>query len=351
MDKSTNFKINKDNHYFFLIVLIIISLILVFILFKPFFVEIIIAAVLSSVFYKTYDWLRKILFGKKYLASFLMCFLLLLLVIIPATNLIIYAGKKAPLAFETFTNIMNQSEILQNDFLKKLNIPTINEEEIKKIIIDFTKNISDWLMSGATILIKGTTSFAFSLVAILLTMFFFFADGDKMIKKMVDWSPLPDKYDFEIIKKFKRVSYVTLVSIFVTAFAQGLIGALGFLIIGWPFLFVFIIMAFLSLIPYIGSSIFYIPVAIYLMITGNIWQAIFIIAWCWLVVSNVDELIRAYIIKGRSEVNPIFIIFSIMGGILVFGFWGVVIGPLIIALATTVLHIYEIERKQSKEQI
>lgn len=348
MDKPTNFRLNVKNHNFFLVLLVFISLSLVFILLKPFLVEIIISAVLSSVFYKIYARLTKILFNKKHLAAFLMCFLLLLLVIIPATNLIIYAGKKAPLAFDTLNSVLSQTEILRGDFLNKFISSGINEEEIKNFVISVTKGISDWFVGGATVIIKGTTSFIFSLVIILLTMFFFFVDGDKMIKKMVDWSPLPDNYDFEIIKKFKRVSYVTLISIFVTALAQGLIGSLGFLIIGWPFIFVFVIMAFLSLIPYIGSSIFYVPVAIYLMISGNIWQGVFIIAWCWLVVSNVDELIRAYIIKGRSEVNPIFIIFSIMGGILLFGFWGVVIGPMIIALAATILHIYELERKMEK---
>lgn len=345
-----NSNFNKIDYKYFLFFLILISLFLVFVLFRPFFVEIIIATVLSSVFYKLYLKLKKILFNKSYLASFIMCLLLLLLVIIPIINLIIYAGKKAPAAFNVVNNILSNTEIIEGQLLEKLDLSIINENEIKKLIIDLTKNISDWLVSGATTFVKGTTNFIFSLVIILLTMFFFFVDGDKMIKKLVLWSPLPNKYDFELIKKFKQVSYITLVSIFVTALAQGLMGAVGFLLIGWPFIFVFIIMAFLSLIPYIGSSIFYIPVAVYLALSGNIWQAVFVVVWCWLVVSNVDELIRAYIIKGKSELNPIFIIFSIMGGIVIFGFWGVVIGPLIIALATTIFHIYELEYSSQLEK-
>ena len=120
-------------------------------------------------------------------------------------------------------------------------------------------------------------------------------------------------------------------------------GGLGFLLIGWPFFIVFLIMAFTSIIPYIGSTIFYIPVVIYLLYIGDIWQAIFIAIWCSIVVGNVDELIRAYIIKGKSSVNPIFIIFSIMGAVSIFGFWGVVIGPLIIAITASIFHIYELE--------
>jgi len=345
-----NSKRDRINYKAFLFFLIFLALFLVFILFRPFLVEIIIAAVLSSVFYRPYDKLKSILFNRKYLASFLMCFLLLLLVIVPVINLIVYTGKKAPVAFNTVSEILSKTDVLQNQVFDRFNLSGVGSEEIKKTIIDMTKNVSDLLVNGATVFIKGTTNFVFSLVIILLTMFFFFVDGDRMMKKMILWSPLPNKYDLELIKKFKQVSRVTLISIFVTALAQGLIGALGFLIIGWPFIFVFVVMAFLSLIPYIGSSIFYIPVAIYLVLSGDPWQGVFVVAWCWLVVSNIDELIRAYIIKGRSEVNPIFIIFSIMGGVIIFGFWGVVIGPLIVALVTTIFHIYELEYKSELEQ-
>jgi predicted PurR-regulated permease PerM len=65
--------------------------------------------------------------------------------------------------------------------------------------------------------------------------------------------------------------------------------------------------------------------------------------WGAAIVGVVDNLIRAYMIKGESSVHPIFIIFSILGGISLFGFWGVIFGPLIISIAVTILHIYELE--------
>lgn len=327
----------------FLIFLIIASIFAVFLLFKPFLIEIIISAVLVSVFYSYYEKLAKILWNKKYLASFIMCLLLLLIVIIPITNLLIYSAKKASLAYGSINEIIEKADIIQYSFLEKLNIGQTGEEAVKNLIIDATKNIKNLIVDGTAFVVKGTTSFMFSLVIILLTMFFFFVDGKAMAQKLIIWSPLPNKYDIEIIRRFRMVSKTTLISIFVTALFQGVFGALGFLMIGWPFIFIFVIMAFLSLIPYIGSSIFYIPASIYLMSSGQFWQGLFILLWCWLVVSNVDEIIRAYIIKGKSQVNPIFIIFSIMGGIAFFGFWGVVIGPLIIAIATTIFYIYELE--------
>jgi len=89
----------------------------------------------------------------------------------------------------------------------------------------------------------------------------------------------------------------------------------------------------------------WLPVGIYLLIAGQIWQGIFLLTWGGLIVSMIDNLIRAYIIKGKAQVHPIFIIFSILGGISLFGFWGIIFGPLIISLAATVMHIYETEYK------
>lgn len=328
----------------FLIFLVVLSVVALFILFRPFMVELIIAAVLVSVFYKVYEKITKVLWGKKYFASFVTCLLLLLIVLIPMSNLLVYASKKASVAYTSVENLVNNSDVLHFSILEKLGFNDgVYREVIGGFVNDIVKNINDWLVSGATFVLKGTSKFIVSLILIVFTMFFFFVEGKEMARKLILWSPLPNKYDLEIINKFRRVSRTILISVFVTALFQGVVGGLGFLIIGWPFIFVFVIMALLSLIPYIGSAIFYVPVVLYLIFTGQVWQGIFILAWCWLVVSNTDELIRAYLIKGKAEVNPIFIIFSILGGVSMFGFWGVVIGPIMIALAVTIFHIYELE--------
>jgi predicted PurR-regulated permease PerM len=79
------------------------------------------------------------------------------------------------------------------------------------------------------------------------------------------------------------------------------------------------------------------------LLIGSIWQGIFILIWGFLVIGTVDNIIRAFMIRGKAEVNAIFVLFSILGGIVLFGFWGIVLGPLIVTLATTIFHIYELE--------
>jgi len=339
MDKNSLPKI-------FLMILVVAIIYAVYRIFQPFLVEIIAATILVSIFYRPYEWLTKKLKNRRSLASFIMCLVVILIVIVPIVNLIIYGAQKSVEAYsETirFVNEKNIELVVKNNIIEQAGVLGINAESVKNLILEFAKTSSNWLASGAASVVKGTTSFIISLIVIVFTMFFFFVDGKRMIEKLMLWTPLPNKYDKEIFKKFRDVSFFTVLSTFVTAGAQGLLGAIGFLAVGLPAFLPGIFMAFLSLIPYVGTLFVWLPVGIYLLAIGEIAKGIILIAWGAIVVSNADNIIRAYIIKGKAQVHPIFIIFSILGGIALFGFWGVILGPLLISLAVTILHIYELE--------
>ncbi len=329
----------------FLLILLAIILIAVYFIFRPFLTEILVAAILVSVFYGLYEKLLKFFKGKRHVTSLVMCFLLVILIILPLARLIVYAGYESTKAYSQSVDFFNQysvDDLYTNSFLSSFDFIE-GDNILEDFFLDILSKTSDWLMAGATIFIKETTSFVISLILIVITMFFFFIDGKKLMEKLMYLSPLPNKYDKEIFNKFREVSYSGMIATFVTALGQGIVGAIGFAFVGFPALFAGIIIALLSLLPYIGSMIFYIPMSIYYLLSGQIWQAIFIFAWGMIVIGNTDHLIRAMIIKGKSQVNPIFIILSIIGGISMFGFWGVVIGPLIIAIIVTIFHIYELE--------
>ena len=96
--------------------------------------------------------------------------------------------------------------------------------------------------------------------------------------------------------------------------------------------------------------IIYIPIGVYLILTGDLYRGIFVLLWGSVIIGNTDNLIRAWILRGKSKVNPIFIIFSLMGGIALFGFWGLILGPLILSLTATIFHIYELEYNDTLEK-
>ncbi len=336
----------------FLLVLLIAIIAGCYFVFKPFLVEFLVAAILTSIFFRPYKWLRGKI-GRK-LASLVMCFLIVLIVIIPVINLLVVSAQRSISAYQSVAEFVNDNglkEIVGSDLLKQAEeFLGISGENIKSFVVDLAKKISNVLVEGATTFITGTTNFIISLVAIVFIMFFFFLDGERMAGKLKDWMPLPREHSEKIFEKFREVSYSTVLATFVTAIAQALLAGIGFFIVGIPVFLLSILTAFFSLIPYMGSGIVWFPVGAYLLLTGNIWEGVFILLWGAILISFADNIIRAYVIKGKSGAHPLFIIFSILGGIVLFGFWGVIIGPLVISLALTILHIYESEYKEVLEK-
>lgn len=337
----------------FLLILVLLVIIGCYLVFRPFLIIIFVAAILASIFYRPFVAFTKLLRGRKNLAALLMCLLLILVIIIPTIRLAIYGAEKSVAAYDesvAFFSNHNLNDVFRSDFfqtsaLRYLHLDEYNfqDQAFKDTVLSTLKQSSNWLLSGATFAIKETANFLLSLALIILTMFFFFVDGKNMLNRLMYLSPLPNKYDQELFNKFRAVSYTTFVSTFVAAAAQGIAAAIGFAIIGFPAFLAGAAIAVASLVPYLGSAIFYVPIGIYYLLIGSIWQGIFIFVWGLLVIGLADNAVRTYMIKDKAKINPIFVLFSILGGIMLFGFWGIVLGPLIISLAVTVFHLYELE--------
>jgi predicted PurR-regulated permease PerM len=343
----------KENNLskYFLIVLIILASIACLMLFRPFLIEIVISAVLVSVFYSPFLRLSRFLGGRRKIAALLMCLMLLFIVIIPVSSLVVLTGKHAVLAYSDTVEFINtSSEDLKNSFLARFDFIDLENEDVKELILGAAKTLSTWLTKGATVLLRETTSFLISLVLILLTMFFFFIDGKKMLDKLKLWTPLPNKYHKEIFQKFREVSRTAMISVFVASGIQGVVGAISFIIVGVPAFYPGLLIAFLALIPYFGAMLVYVPIGIYLILVGQVLGGVFVLAWGAVVLGNTDNVIRAYLLKGKSKINPIFIIFALIGGLPLFGFWGLVLGPLMLSLVATVFHIYELEYEKNLEK-
>lgn len=350
---------NKSLTKPFLLILVFLVLVGTYFIFRPFLTEIFVAAILATVFYTPFSRLTVFLKGRNNLAALIMCLLLLVVIILPALKLLVYAGEKSVAAYnssveffsENTVNDFFQVDFFQQGALSYLNFGAMDfdSQAFQDTMLEALKQSSNWLISGATFALRETTSFIISLLMIILAMFFFFVDGKKMLDRLMYLSPLPNKYDQEIFRKFRAVSYSTFSSTFVAAGAQGVLGAIGFAIVGFPAFLAGVLVALLSMLPYLGAAIFYVPVAAYYLLIGQIWQGVFILLWGMLIISTIDNVIRTYMIKGDTEINPIFVLFSILGGIMLFGFWGVILGPLILALTVTIFHIYELEFCESLE--
>ncbi|MDX9779233.1 MAG: AI-2E family transporter [Patescibacteria group bacterium] len=323
----------------FLYILVISASVAVLYLLRPFLKEIIMAAMLASVSFWPYQKLSKILAGRKILAALMMLLLLFIVIIGPLSHFLIYLAKQAPNLYTQTSHFIAEADIIENNLLSLFHISPSAEDSLKSLLANFLNQGGAWLINSTSLFLQNVSSFFLSLFILLLAYFYFLVHGKVIVKKLFYYSPLPQNYNLELSRSFSTISRTALLSVGISAIIQGLLSALGLLILGWPFLLVFAVSALLAVIPYM-LTLFYLPIALFLLASGQIWQALLIIIWNMLIVVNIDELIRAYIAKGGTKVNMAFMLFAILGGIALFGLPGVFIGPLITALTLTILNIY-----------
>lgn len=326
--------------------LLLVILYLCYLFIRPFLNEILVSAILVTIFYPLYlklgFWFR----GRMSLAAIVMCLLIILILVVPVVNFGYLLAQESIGAYNSIAAVVSDGgwdKIVNSELLRKFWGLDKSIIDINKFVLDAAAYLRDLLVSWVTNLIKGTTQFIVSLLIIIFTMFFMFRDGTSLLRRIMYLTPLSNKYDKLIWQKFRDVSYSTIVSTFITAIVQGAVGAIGFLIIGLPAFFAGVAMGAFSLIPFVGTSIVWLPTSIYLIATGSVWQGVFLLIWGAVLVSLIDNLVRPWLIKGKAQVHPMIIFFAIFGGIYFIGFWGILFGPLVVALAVTILHIYELE--------
>lgn len=349
--KAVTPAMNTKLTYGFLFFVMAILGVAVLWMFRPFLINIILAGVLASFFYPLYEVLTKKLKSQA-LSAFLTTILIALLVFIPFVNFSIYLVNRSIDAYAQMKPYI-QDEVFLADvttrFIEALTILKVDPEQLYETIGTFGERFNGFLLSASSAIVKGTTGFLFNALVIFLSIYYLLVDGKKLAIRLMNLTPLPNKYDAELFSTFREVSYSTIVSTFSVAIFQGLLGGIGFMIVGLPGFFAGVMIGFVSILPYIGAFIIWAPVALYLLVTGALWQAIVLII-IGVIISMGDNILRAYLIKGRVHIHELLVFFSLIGGIMVFGFWGIVIGPLILSLLFTIINIYEKEFAQQLER-
>jgi predicted PurR-regulated permease PerM len=176
----------------------------------------------------------------------------------------------------------------------------------------------------------------------LYTLFYFLRDGEKFMDMMAKVMPMDAEKQQFLFRQFIVAARSTLKATLIIGGIQGAIGSVVFLIGGVKGAFVWgALMIFMSIIPVVGNAIIWVPAGVIMLLMGNIWQGIMILAAGVFVISAVDNLIRPVLVGRDVEMHPLLIFLSTLGGIALFGFSGFVIGPVVTALLIAVWEMHE----------
>ena len=187
---------------------------------------------------------------------------------------------------------------------------------------------------------QNTFKFVASLFVTLYLAFFMVRDGDALARTFRHALPLAPEHKRELFGKFATVLRATVKGHLLVAAVQGGLGGLAFwaLDISAPLLWG-VLMAFMSLLPLVGSALVWVPAALYLLGTGSAWQGLALLGYGVMVIGLVDNLLRPLLIGKDTRMPDYLVMISTLGGIAVFGINGLILGPALAAMFLAVWHI------------
>lgn len=204
---------------------------------------------------------------------------------------------------------------------------------------------SQFLAAQAINIGQNTFDFIVGLFVMLYLLFFFLRDGDELSRRISSAVPLRMEHRHSLFEKFTIVIRATVKGNIVVAVVQGALGGFIFWLLGIraPVLWA-AVMAIFSLLPAVGTALVWLPVAVYLLATGAVWQGIVLVGWGVLVIGLVDNVLRPMLVGQDIKMPDYLVLVSTLGGIAIFGVNGFVIGPVIAAMFMAVWHIFATSR-------
>jgi predicted PurR-regulated permease PerM len=173
---------------------------------------------------------------------------------------------------------------------------------------------------------------------VIITMYYLFRDGDQIVKALPAAMPFGMEQSELLLARTSQVISASVYGVVTIALLQGLLGGLAFWILGVPSSILWaVVLALVCMIPLAGSFFVWLPAAIYLMMTGHLTKGILLVIWGAFVISTVDNVLRPKLMKDQTKLHELFIFFSVLGGISMFGLLGIVLGPVVLAITLGLL--------------
>ena len=190
-------------------------------------------------------------------------------------------------------------------------------------------------------ILKNIAAFIFDLFVMIFAMFYFFRDAGKILGAVRSIMPFDAQHQDAMIIQIRDLISASVITSLVVAAIQGALGGVGFALVGLPApVFWGVVMAFFSLVPVVGSGLIFVPASLWLGFSGQWGRAVLLLAICAGVSTVVDNVLRPLLLGDRTELSGLVIFISVVGGVNLFGMLGLVLGPILVAMAAGVLSVY-----------
>ncbi len=305
------------------------------------------AGIFCAILSPFHSWLTKKLGDRSHTASLITIVGIVLLVLAPLTILVGIVATQAVNVSQAVTPFV-QELINEPTAITRYveGLPFYNElQPFRNILIEragqTVATISSFLVNSLSSATKMTINALIGVVIMLYVMFYFFSMGTALLYKILYFLPLKDDDEQRLLKQFTSVTRATLKGTLIIGIMQGSICGFAFFLAGIEgSVFWGTIMAVSSVIPAVGTFLVWIPAAVILALIGD-WGGVLILTIiCGLISGNLDNLVRPRLVGKDTQMHDLFILFGTLGGLSMFGILGIIVGPIIAALFSTIWSIY-----------
>jgi predicted PurR-regulated permease PerM len=333
---------------------------LVYLTLKPFLLTVISAIILAYIFFPLYKLLQKYVIKNRYVCSFGVLILIFLMVSVPlffVINALADQGRETytlvrqyvsdPALFDCtqsssgFCAVVTSffspedSQLIQNYLQKSaLTIGQTAAAKMYALLVSLPGKLTDFLI-------------------MIFLLFFLFVDGHKLLALVRELLPMKLEHESYILKTLKETTDAIVFGQTVTAVLQGVIAGIGFWLFGVPHAVLLgTVVAFLAIIPFVGSTSVWVPIAAYFIITGIntdtgslVLKGVLLILYGALFISTIDTFLKPKIIGDKAKLHPAVVLLGVIAGVTFFGAFGFFLGPIIFGAFFSMITIYKKEKQ------
>lgn len=331
------------------------------VIFRPFLLPVLWAVILAHLSFPVHNRLAALLRERETASAGLLTLAIMALGVVPVVALTFVLVREARLAYNVL-NTWIESGGLQRlpetlstlpfggQLQEVLGWFVATQGNFEGFLLQSAKTLSGFLINELADLAQNAVLLAADFLVMIMTLFFFFKDGRRMVQGFYNIIPLEDAHKARILTRLDQMIRAVVKGMVVTAIVQGVLSGAAYAFLGVPFpVFLMALTTLLAPLPFGGTALVWGPVTLYLYWAGPAWKALAMLAWGVGVVTMVDNFLRPWLIGRGAELPVLFLFFSILGGLAAYGMIGLFLGPILLGIFLTGIQIYREEYQYPAE--
>lgn len=339
--------------FFALLLLLLYQIVLMF---QPFLMPVLWAALLAHLTFPLHVRLTAFVRGREAVSASCLTLLVLALVVVPISLLGLLLAREASTAEQTIREWIASGALQQHvdqlrtwpvigEFSRRLGGGSfLTPDSLEQGLLAASTFLSRFFLDQVGDLLKNAFLLVTNFFLMLFALFFLLKDGKQWLASLQEVIPLESSHKQRIVDRMDQTVRAVVKGMGLTAIVQGLLAGLAYGALGMPFPVVLTaVTVILAPLPFGGTAMVWAPAGLYFLLAGSLWKAVVLWGWGLGVVSMIDQFLRPWLIGQAVQIPALFLVFSVLGGLALYGLIGLFVGPVLVSLLMTTIQIYREE--------